>query len=183
MYSQSSGAAWAQPVIDKNLKSLFLAHRRELQAYLSERLRDREIAADLTQETFLRFAEQGEGAAAVIGHSRAYLYRTARNLAIDHLRRVERQATDIAASEDFAHVPEIRPSPEEIAAGRQRLAELAAAVRELPERTRHVFVLHRLHGLTYGEVAARLGISESSVQKHLARALYHVMRRVKPDKF
>ena len=165
-------------MIDKNLKSLFLAHRRELQAYLRERLRDREIAADLTQETFLRFAEQG----AAIGHSRAYLYRTARNLAIDHLRRVERQATDVAASEGLAHVPEIRPGPEEIAASRERLAELAAAVRELPERTRHVFVLHRLHGLTYGEVAARQGISESSVQKHLARALHHVMRRVKPDK-
>ena len=46
-------------MIGKDLKRLFLAHRRELQAYLTRRLRDREMAADLTQETFLRFAEQG----------------------------------------------------------------------------------------------------------------------------
>ena len=42
----------------KDLKRLFLAHRREIQAYLTERLRDADLAADLTQETFLRYAEQ-----------------------------------------------------------------------------------------------------------------------------
>ena len=69
----------------KDLKRLFVAHRREVQAYLTVRLRDREMAADLTQETFLRFAEQGARSAVL--HDRSYLYRTAQNLAIDHLRR------------------------------------------------------------------------------------------------
>jgi RNA polymerase sigma-70 factor (ECF subfamily) len=158
----------------KDLRGLFLAHRRELEAYLTDRLRDREIAADLVQETFLRFTEQG---AAVI-HDRAYLYRTAHNLAVDHVRRRHRQRTETAPHEALAHIPEERPGPEAVAVARQRLDDLRAAVLELPARTREVFVLNRVEGLTYAQVAARMAISESSVQKHLARALSHVMRRI-----
>ena len=163
----------------KDLKRLFVAHRRELQAYLTVRLRDREMAADLTQETFLRFAEQGARSAVL--HDRSYLYRTAQNLAIDHLRRANRHRTDSVAHEAIAEIPADLPGPEEITAGRERLDCLRAAIQELPERTRQIFVLHRLEELTYDQVADRLGISESSVQKHLAKALQHVMRRLKPQ--
>jgi RNA polymerase sigma-70 factor (ECF subfamily) len=169
--------AKARRVIGKDLKRLFLAHRREVQAYLTRRLRDREVAADLTQETFLRFAEQGGQTAIVDG--RSYLYRTARNLAIDHVRRAGRHKTDAVAHDDLAGIPEDRPGPERIIEGRQRLDRLRSIVEELPARTRQVFVLHRIQELTYGEVAERLGISESSVQKHLAMALQHVLQRTK----
>jgi RNA polymerase sigma factor (sigma-70 family) len=162
----------------KDLGKLFLAHRRELQSYLTRRLRDREMAADLTQEAFLRFVEQGAGAAVV--HDRSYLYRTAQNLAIDHVRRGERQRTHAVAHEDIADIPEDRPNPEEALEGRQRLDLLRAAVQQLPDRTREIFVLHRIEALTYDEVAARLGISESSVQKHLAKALQQIVQRTKP---
>lgn len=164
----------------KDLRRLFLAHRRELQAYLTERLRDRDAAADLTQETFLRFAEQ-HAQAAVVVHDRSYLYRTARNLAIDHVRRGDRQRTESSANDDLADIPEDFPAVDRVVDARRRLDRLRAAVLELPERTRQIFVLHRIDGLTYGEVAARLGISESSVQKHLAKALRHVMRRTNPE--
>jgi RNA polymerase sigma factor (sigma-70 family) len=62
---------------------------------------------------------------------------------------------------------------------RERLDRLRSVIQELPERTRQVFVLHRIEELTYGEVAARLGISESSVQKHLAKALQYVVQRLR----
>lgn len=162
-------------MIGKDLKHLFLAHRRELQAYLTKRLRDREVAADLTQETFLRFAEQGPHTAIV--DDRSYLYRTAKNLAIDHVRRIGRRRTDPRTHEDLSGIVEDRPDPERVVGGRQRLDRLRAIVGELPERTRQVFVLHRIEELSYGEVARKLGISESSVQKHLARALQHVLQR------
>ena len=81
----------------------------------------------------------------------------------------------------IAEIPADLPGPEEITAGRERLDCLRAAIQELPERTRQIFVLHRLEELTYDQVADRLGISESSVQKHLAKALQHVMRRLKPQ--
>lgn len=162
-------------MIGKDLKRLFLAHRRELQTYLTRRLRDREMAADLTQETFLRFAEQGSRTTIV--DDRSYLYRTARNLAIDHVRRIGRHRTDSTTHDDLADLPENLPGPEQIVDGRQRLDRLRAIVEELPKRTRQVFVLNRIEGLTYSEIAGRLGISISSVQKHLASALQHVLQR------
>lgn len=165
----------------KDLKGLFLAHRCELQAYLTEKLRDADIAADLTQETFLRYAERREGDGAAVVHDRSYLYRTANNLAIDHVRRQARQQTDTVASDYLAQMPEDRPSLEDATDARRSLDRLRAAVEELPERTRQVFVLGRLEGLPYRQIADRLGISESSVQKHLARALRHVMQRARPQ--
>jgi RNA polymerase sigma factor (sigma-70 family) len=161
----------------QDLGRLFRAHRHELQTYLTERLRDRDAAADLTQETFLRFAEQASGAA--VTYDRSYLYRTAHNLSIDHVRRVIRHRTAAAAPEDLAQIAEDVPDPEQVAGARQRLDRLRAAVAALPERTRQVFVLHRIDELTYAETAARLGISESSVQKHLAKALQEILRRMR----
>jgi RNA polymerase sigma factor (sigma-70 family) len=162
----------------KDLKWLFLAHRRELHAYLTERLRDRDLANDLAQETFLRFAEQGGNVA--ITHDRSYLYRTARNLAIDHVRRTGRHRTDVTAHDDLVDIPEDLPSVEEVVDSRERLGQLRSVIQELPERTRQVFVLHRIEELTYEEVALRLGISESSVQKHLAKALKYAVQRLGP---
>jgi len=173
---------WPADPVPRNfdLVALYLAHRRELQAYLTEKLRDADVAADLTQEAFLRYAEQGRGDGAAIVHDRSYLYRTAHNLAVDHLRQRSRQQTDTVDSADLAQLPARRPTPEDALDSRRRLDRLRAAVEELPERTRQVFVLGRLENLSYREIAGRLAISESSVQKHLARALRHIMRRVGP---
>lgn len=163
----------------KDILGLFLAHREELHAYLTRKLRNADIAADLTQETFLRFAEcrKTDGGAAV-GHQRSYLYRTAHNLAIDHLRREQRRKTESCESALAVAVDE-SPSPEDIVGGRDDLALVRAALMELPERTKQVFILTRMNGLTYAEAAERLRISDSSVQKHLAKAVKHVMQRLR----
>lgn len=60
----------------------------------------------------------------------------------------------------------------------QQRISLLQAVAELPERTREIFRLNRLEGLTHAEVARQLGISDSSVQKHLSKALAYVMQRL-----
>ncbi len=62
------------------------------------------------------------------------------------------------------------------------LARLREIVAELPPRTREIFRLNRLEGLTHAEVARRLEISDSSVQKHLARALAHVMQALEDSR-
>ncbi len=161
------------------LKGLFLAHRGELQAYLIKQLRNAEAAADLTQETFLRYAERGPVAAASVNNERSYLYRTAHNLAVDYLRQQSRRRTDLTSGEAFADIPDDRPSLEDEAAARQRLAQLSAIVAELPDLTRTIFTLNRVEGLTYAQVADRLAISDSSVQKHLAKALAFVTKRLR----
>ena len=70
-----------------DLKALYLAHRGEIQAYLDRRLRCKETAADLTQDTFIRLSEQMGRTR--IENFRAYLFSSARNLFIDHTRRQE----------------------------------------------------------------------------------------------
>ncbi|MCR6629149.1 MAG: RNA polymerase sigma factor [Magnetospirillum sp.] len=164
----------------REIKRLFLAHRRELQAYLTRKLRDAEVAADLTQETFLRFTEQHKaGMTAAITHERSYLYRTAHNLAVDHVRQQQREQTDPVPDEALAEIPHDHPTPEQAVSGQDELERVRAALRELPERTRQVFALARIEGMTYRAVAERLGISDSSVQKHLAKAIQHVMQRLR----
>lgn len=165
----------------KDIKWLFLAHRGELQAYLTRKLRNADIAAELTQETFLRFVEQNGGAAVLtpIAHDRSYLYRVAHNLAVDYVRGQRRENLDAAAQDRLADIADDTPSPEQLACGQSELVRLRRILLELPERTRAVFVLTRIDRLTYRETAERLEISESSVQKHLARAVKHVMQRLR----
>src|SRR5690606_14984148 len=108
------------------------------------------MAADLTQETFIRFAEQTrDNPTATITHTRSYLYRTAHNLVVDYLRQQKRMLTDSVAPEDLLEVVDESPSPEQIVSGKNDLAIARAALLELPERTREIFVLVRLEGLTY----------------------------------
>ncbi|WP_153770665.1 RNA polymerase sigma factor [Labrenzia sp. CE80] len=159
---------------DSALKALYISYQRELQAYLTSKLRDPELAADLTQETFVRYAERSTSDSADILNIRSYLYRTAHNLAVDTIRQRARRQTDLPGMDVLAEVADDAPDQEEITVGRERLTQLAASLDGLPPRTRDIFILNRVDGLSYREVAAKLNISESSVQKHLARALLHV---------
>jgi RNA polymerase sigma-70 factor (ECF subfamily) len=166
-------------VAGKDIRTLFLEHRQELQVYLTRKLRDGQIAAELTQEVFLRFAEQGDAEQAAISHPRSYLYRTAHNLAVDHLRRQRRGPVGSMPDEEIVGIADDRPTPERIAGDRSDVAAAREALLELPERTRQVFALTRIEGLTYAEAASRLQISSSSVQKHLAQAIRHVMLKLR----
>lgn len=178
VFSCKSRSVRISELAGNDIQGLFLAHRRELHAYLTRKLRNADAAADLTQETFLRYAERERGGAAAVAHERSYLYRMARNLAVDYLRGERRRKTEPCAYA-LASAVDDSPSPEAIVGDRRDLDVVRAAIMELPERTRRVFVLTRIEGLTYAEAAARLRICDSSVQKHLAKATKHVMQRLR----
>jgi RNA polymerase sigma-70 factor (ECF subfamily) len=67
-------------------------------------------------------------------------------------------------------------SPERVLLGQEAVARLAAAARELPERTRDVFMLRCFEGLKHAEIARLYGVSVRSVEKHFARALAHISK-------
>jgi len=71
--------------------------------------------------------------------------------------------------------------PDRVLLGRERLAQLAAGLRELPERTRVMFVLYRLENMSRVEIAQAHGVSVSAVEKHLARAMAHLMRKLEGE--
>jgi len=151
-----------------------MRHARELRVYVTHQLRCAHTAADVVQDTFVRLAQQPSDAAD--SNPRAYLYRVAHNLAVDHHRRLERRATESTPHEAMSEIADETPAPERWIDGHRRVAALQRAMIELPVLTQQIFQLNRIEGLTYSEVAKRLGISESSVQKHLARAVQQAMR-------
>jgi len=156
---------------------LFYNHRADVSSYLIRMLRDPDLADDLTQETFLRLCGNLDGRKPENG--RAFLCRIARNIAIDHLRLIRRRGTDMPGDQVLQAIADPRPTQENILIDRERLGVFLRALADLPETTRRIFVLHRVEGLKYREVARRMELSESSVQKHLARALLEVTRRLR----
>lgn len=126
---------------------------------------------DLAQETFLRaFAAEGEQE---ILFPRAFLLKIARNLAINESQRMRHATT--SALEDFPS-PDVlgsdsQPSEDDKVYSRQKLIAFAEAVSALPEQCRKVFILRKVHGLSQREVAVSLGVTESTVEKHVAAGL------------
>ncbi|MFC4313754.1 RNA polymerase sigma factor [Steroidobacter flavus] len=161
----------------RDLKSLFLRYSGELRLYLARQIYCTHTAADLVQDAFVRLAQQPLDAGET--NPRAYLYRVAHNLAIDHFRTEERRQTIVTPHEEMVDIPDEAPVPEHVLQNAQCLNEVERALAELPALTRQIFQLNRIDGLTHSEVARQLGISDSSVQKHLSRALQHTMQRLR----
>ena len=111
-------------------------------------------------------------------NAKAYVFRMAGNLAIDHLKRetVRSDREGGIATDQAAHDA---PSPETQAAARQELAILAAAVQELPRKRRRIFILYRGRGWTMRQIAQRLGLSEKTVENQIARAMVHCRKRLR----
>ena len=156
---------------DEFLRGLSARYRLPLIAYFRRRVRSREEAEDLTQEVFLRLARRLDEEP--IENPEAFLFRTAVNLLRDRSRRGKTLASHM---EELTHRAEAveELSPERVVEGRQSLASVLRALDELDERTRDAFILHRLEGMRHAEIADLYGVSVSSVEKYLIKALAHL---------
>src|SRR5690606_30947717 len=123
----------------------------------------------LVQEVFLRLARQDNIEA--IDNPQAYVFQIAANILRDRGRRsVTRLTREHLPFEEDLHSGDL-PSPEREAIARQNLALLKAVLLKLPQRTQEIFVLHKFEGMRYSEVASRLGISLSAIEKHMMKAM------------
>lgn len=152
---------------------------RPLRSFFRKRAYNEQEADDLVQEVFCRLAAREQPAA--MDNAEAYIFQIAANLLRDRARRyATRAATDRALEAGGANsVEEI--SPERVLLGKQRLAIMERVLGELPERTRVVFLLHRFEELKYAEIATRLDISVSSVEKHMMEAMRRIKARFERD--
>lgn len=146
---------------------VFLSQRPQMEALVSRRVGCRATAADLVQDLFLRFWRRP---LVQVEELSTYLLRSAGNIAIDHLRS---EGARVKISEGW--VPEQQDhegvEPQAALEAGNDLRHVEAALRELPERTRQIFLLNRIHGRKYGEIAKAMGLSQSAVEKHMMRAL------------
>lgn len=124
---------------------------------------------DLVQESYVRLLRAHEGGR--VGNAKTYLFATARNAALDIFRRRRVIALERVEEIERLSVLDEAPGVAETLNHDQELALLAEAVESLPERCRQVLVLQKLHRLSYKEIAARLGISERTVNAQIAKGV------------
>ena len=125
---------------------------------------------DLIQEAFLRMQEYCERGGAV-RKPEGFLMRTALRLAANARRDAHRELYCDCAAEDLTQFIDCAPRPDEVLAGHQCLMRMRAALEAVNPRTREVLFMQRLDGMSYAQIGARLGISVSAVEKHMAKAL------------
>jgi RNA polymerase sigma-70 factor (ECF subfamily) len=162
------------------LEALSSELRPSLLRYFSRKVRDRSHAEDLVQEVFLRLVKK-TGFDGNRPGARAYVFETANNVYIDWLRRRRVRQAGAHDSLEPGHPSDEDFSSERVLIGKERLAEALAVLMELPERTRAIFVLRRIEGLRCKDVAKRLNISASSVEKHMVKAVAHLMRHLEDE--
>jgi RNA polymerase sigma-70 factor (ECF subfamily) len=155
--------------------------RGPLMRFFLRRVRDRAEAEDLTQEVLLRAIAASN--AGRIERAPAYVFSIAVNLLRDRRRQVVRGGTPIFVPLEDALASELESqlledfSPERVLLSKDSLADALRTLDELGERTRNIFILFRIENMKQKDIAALYGIAQSTVEKHVMRAVLHLATR------
>jgi len=158
------------------LADLDRRYRVPLIRYFGKRIREAYDVDDLVQEVFIRLVRQATLES--VEQIDSYVFQTAANVIRDrarrHAARHHREHDQLSESD----LPTNELSPERVLLGTEQLGRAVAALEELPENTRRVFVLRRYEGMRHEEIAAHLGMSVSGVRFHMDKAKAHLARRL-----
>lgn len=166
------------------LSAVFDERKAELRRFLLARTGNEADADDLVSELWMKLQSVPGGP---IANPASYLFKMANNLALDRrreARRRERRESDWSDDHHGTAPTGIEradpaPSAEVSLIAQHEAARLRAAVEQLPDGARRVLRMHKFEELSHGEVAERLGISKSAVEKHMAVAMTHLRRLLK----
>jgi RNA polymerase sigma factor (sigma-70 family) len=151
------------------IERLFREHNEALLRFLRGRVGSRHEALEVAQEAYVRLLSLDQPGA--VSYLRAFLFKTAANIAIDRRRR-HRNYDKVTERQLFVELAENR-TPERQVAAQQTLRLLGSLIEAMPPKCRAAFVMNQIHGLDAAAIAARLGITESMVRKYVVRALLH----------
>ena len=156
---------------------VFEEQQMPLKAFISRLIRKPQDIDDIAQETFVRaFLAEQKG---TIQHPKAYLYRIARNLTFEILSKKSNKLTSyIEDSSDYS----LSDSGEDIEGSvivREKLDRVKVAIAEMPPQCQRVFIMHKVYGFKYKEISQQLGISVSTVEKHIMTGLKKCRQSVK----
>ena len=147
----------------KDLRDAF----SRVKAALMRRGRTEHDADDLLQEAWVRLAcyERGQP----VEKPEAFLMRAALNLSIDAHRLRQSHGEEVLL-EDVVLVDTTTPSAEAVLLGRERVARLGVCLGRLTEKTREIFLAHRVQGISYADIARQHNLAVSTVERHVAKA-------------
>jgi RNA polymerase sigma factor (sigma-70 family) len=151
------------------VERLFREHNESLLRFLRGRVGSHNEAREIAQEAYVRLLSLDEPGA--VSYLRAFLFKTAANIAIDRRRR-HQNFDRVAGRQLFAELTENR-TPERQLSGEQTLRDLGILIEAMPAKCRESFVLNQIQGLDAATIAAQLGITDSMVRKYVVRALLH----------
>ncbi|WP_116368500.1 RNA polymerase sigma factor [Parahaliea mediterranea] len=159
--------------IDNQINEIFASCKSIIARVVSRMVPPHEIE-DIVQETYVRvckFQRKNQ-----ISNHRALMLSTARNLAIDYIKRAE---TRLSTSTEEGWIETLAsqessedPSYDKVASD-EEFALFCEVVRQLPQQCRRVFVLKKVYGFSQREIAEKLELSESTVEKHIAKGMKH----------
>jgi RNA polymerase sigma-70 factor (ECF subfamily) len=152
-----------------------LPHEGELRAWLSSRRVPGLEIDDIVQETYARLVS-AESVAGV-RDPRTYAFSAAHSVILTHVRRARVVSFQAMADLDVLGAVSPDAAPERQLLDRQELRRLAEALAALPPKTARIFSLRRVHGLSQRQIAERLALPESTVEKHISRAIHALMVR------
>ena len=142
-------------------------HEPALRAYLRRRFPDATDVDDLVQESYLRLLRARAGTP--IASAKGYLFTTARHLALALFRRPKIFANVCVTDPPASRILQEGADVSEQVSTHQEISLLLEAIDALPRRCREIFILRKLHGLSQKEIAAKLGLSDQTVQVQVAR--------------
>lgn len=155
------------------LAEVFLLNRRSLLSAVLRIVKDRQTAEDLAQEAYVRAHEAAQRRP--ILYPQAFLRQTARNLALDHARWRTLRQRHLQADPGALTLSQAEPTPsaEEMLLENERLALFESALGSLPARAREAWRLTQIEGLTYEQIAKRLGVSRNTVYNDIKLVVGH----------
>lgn len=156
------------------IERLFREHNDALLRFLASKLHSAQEARDVAQEAYVRLLNMET--AANVNHLRAFLFRTAANIAIDRLRARHHDIRRI--DDEFSGDPPGDPTPERKLAAAQELQLLDSFLGELSPRCREAFLLRRLHGLSAQRISQRMSIPLRTVRHYIVEALMYCRLRL-----
>lgn len=161
-----------------NLEVLFREHAQQLVHFLKRKVGSQEEAEDIAQNAFIRIQRLAE--TSEMDNPKAYLYRTASNLLVDTKRRHKLEENYKHATQTADQFTEHEASrfcnaisPEQLLIAKSELETVNNAIKSLPNNCRQAFLMHRLNGYSYSDIAEIMGVSVSSVEKYILQAIRH----------
>jgi RNA polymerase sigma factor (sigma-70 family) len=163
------------------LRDFLVRRYDDLKKRLTLQLGSADLAGDALQDTWLRLegASETQDTREPVRYPLSYLMRMATNAALDRIRSESRFLSGEQVEQVFAELSDPMPGPAQSAEARSEARRLADIIDEMPPRRRKVLILIRVDEMSRQEVADRLGVSLSLVDRELKRAHAHVVERMR----